>query len=165
MPIPLPHTSADLLEFDRLREIVRGCCQSELGRQAVDSLAPTAEAAWIECQQQLTTEVRAFFRAGGRLDFGGLIDPRQSVLRARISGATLETTELRDAILAVDRAAEWREVVLHPPQAMREPWPAIEQLSGAASRFHDGWRPGRARRCRRGFRPARACWRSNAGGV
>ncbi len=67
--------------------------------------------------------------------FGGLIDPRQLVLRARISGATLETTELRDVILLVDRAAEWREAAAHPPQAMRESWPAIEQLSSAIEDF------------------------------
>jgi DNA mismatch repair protein MutS2 len=125
------HTTAAALEFECLREIVRGNCQSELGRQAVDSLAPTMDAEWIERQQQLTAEVRAFFRAGGRFDFGGLVDPSQLVQRARITGATLETTELRDAILLVDRAAEWREAAIHPPQAMREPWPAIEELSSA----------------------------------
>jgi len=135
MPTPLRHTSAAVLEFDRLREIVRGCCQSELGQQAVDALAPTTDAAWIDRQQQLTAEVRAFLRAGGRFDFGGLIDPRQLVLRARISGATLETTELRDAILLVDRAAEWREAAIHPPQAMREPWPAIAELSSTIEDF------------------------------
>jgi DNA mismatch repair protein MutS2 len=135
MPAPLLHTSAAVLEFDRLREIVRGCCQSELGHQAVDSLAPTTDAAWIERQQQLTAEVRAFLRAGGRFDFGGLVDPRQLVLRARISGATLETTELRDAILLVDRAAEWREAAIHPPQAMREPWPAVAELSATIEDF------------------------------
>ena len=135
MPTPLSHTSAAVLEFDRLREIVRGCCQSELGQQAVDSLAPTTDAEWIDRQQQLTAEVRAFFRAGGRFDFGGLIDPCQLVLRARISGATLETTELRDAVLVVDRAAEWCEAASHPPQAMREPWPAVEQLSSAIEDF------------------------------
>jgi len=135
MPTPLLHTSAAVLEFDRLREMVRGCCQSELGQQAVDALAPTTDATWINRQQQLTAEVRAFLRAGGRFDFGGLIDPRQLVLRARISGATLETTELRDAILLVDRAAEWREAAIHPPQAMREPWPAIEELSSTIEDF------------------------------
>ena len=35
--------------------------------------------------------------------------------KARIAGAALETTEIRDVILVVDRAAEWREIVLHPP--------------------------------------------------
>ena len=106
-----------------------------MASQAVDSLAPTTDAEWIERQQQLTAEVRAFFRAGGRFDFGGLTDPSQLVLRARIGGATLETTELRDAILLVDRAAEWREAATHPPQAMRESWPAIEQLSAAIEDF------------------------------
>jgi len=135
MPTPLLHTSAIVLEFDRLLEIVRGCCQSELGQQAVDALAPSTDAEWIERQQQLTAEVRAFFRAGGRFDFGGLTDPRQLVLRARIAGATLETTELRDVILLVDRAAEWREAAAHPPQAMKESWPAIEQLSAGIEDF------------------------------
>ncbi len=129
VPTPLVHTSAAALEFDRLREMVRGCCQSELGQQAVDALAPTTDADWIERQQQLTAEVRNFLRAGGRFDFGGLTDPSQLVLRARISGATLETAELRDAILLVDRAAEWREAAIHPPQAMKESWPAVEELS------------------------------------
>ena len=135
IPTPLLHTSAAVLEFDRLREIVRGCCQSELGQQAVDSLAPTTDAEWIERQQQLTAEIRAFLRAGGRFDFGALTDPCQLVLRARIGGAILETTELRDVILLVDRAAEWREAATHPPQAMKEPWPAVEQLSAALEDF------------------------------
>jgi DNA mismatch repair protein MutS2 len=135
VPTPLVHSSAAALEFDRLRQMVRGCCQSELGQQAVDALAPTTDADWIERQQQLTAEVRNFLRAGGRFDFGGLADPSQLVLRARISGATLETAELRDSILLVDRAAEWREVSIHPPQAMRESWPAVEELSAAIEDF------------------------------
>jgi DNA mismatch repair protein MutS2 len=134
-PTPLVHSSAAALEFNRLREMVRGCCQSELGQQAVDALAPTTDADWIERQQQLTAEVRNFLRAGGRFDFGGLTDPSQLVLRARISGATLETAELRDSILLVDRAAEWREVSIHPPQAMKESWPAVEELSAAIEDF------------------------------
>jgi DNA mismatch repair protein MutS2 len=135
MPTPLVHSSAAALEFDRLRDMVRGCCQSELGQQAVDSLSPTTEVEWIERQQQLTAEVRNLLRAGGRFDFGGLTDPSQLVLRSRISGATLETTELRDVILLMDRAAEWRELATHPPQAMRESWPAIEELSAAIEDF------------------------------
>ncbi len=135
MPAPLLHTSAAALEFDRLREMVRGCCQSELGRQAVDSLAPTSDAEWIERQQQLTAEIRAFLRSGGRFDFSGLTDPSQLVLRARISGATLDAGELRDSILLVDRAAEWREAAAHPPDAMKEPWPAVEQLSAGLADF------------------------------
>jgi DNA mismatch repair protein MutS2 len=157
MPAPLLHTSAAVLEFDRLREMVRGCCQSELGQKAVDELAPTTDAEWIDRQQQLAAEVRAFLQAGGRFDFGGLSDIRQLVLRARIAGAALDPAELRDAILLVDRAAEWREAALQPPQAMRSapaaggpsvgpypseasraaetPWPAVAQLSSGLEDF------------------------------
>jgi len=135
MPTPLLHTSAAVLEFDRLREMVRGCCQSELGRQAVDALAPTTDAEWIERQQQLTAEVREFLRAGGGFDFGALIDPAQLILRARIAGVALDPAELRDVVLVVDRAAEWREAAMHPPQAMREGWPAVAQLSSDIEDF------------------------------
>jgi DNA mismatch repair protein MutS2 len=144
MPTPLLHTSAAVLEFDRLREMVRGCCQSELGQQAVESLAPTTDAEWIERQQQLTAEVRAFLRVGGRFDFGGLIDPRQLVLRARIAGAALDPAELRDAVLVVDRAAEWREAAMNPPQDMRAPADG-EWVGELASDFRSelqGERPG-----------------------
>jgi DNA mismatch repair protein MutS2 len=130
MPSPLLHTSAAVLEFDRLREMVRGCCQSELGQQAVESLAPTVDADWIERQQQLTAEVRAFLRVGGRFDFGGLIDPSQLVLRAHIAGAALDPAELRDAVLVVDRAAEWRESAMNPPQDMRAPANTSGEWSG-----------------------------------
>lgn len=135
MPVPLQHTSATALEFERLREILRGSCQSELGREAVDTLLPTGDAAWIVRQQQLTEEVRNFLRAGGSFDFAGLIDPRPFVQRSRIAGASLETAELRDAILVVARAAEWREASRNPPQAMREPWPAIVELSATIEDF------------------------------
>jgi DNA mismatch repair protein MutS2 len=135
MPTPLAHSSAAVLEFDSLRQMVRGCCQSELGRGAVDDLEPTADAGWIERQQQLTAELRAFLRAGGSFDFAGLIDPTQSVLRARIAGAALDPAELREAVLVIDRAAEWRQTALNPPQAMKEPWPAVAELSAALADF------------------------------
>jgi DNA mismatch repair protein MutS2 len=118
-----------------MREIVRGCCQSELGRHVVDELAPTTDAEWIERQHQLTAEVRSFLQAGGRFDFVGLTDPSQLLLRARISGAVLDPAELREILLLVDRAADWRETALNPPNSMREAWPAIEQLSSALGDF------------------------------
>jgi DNA mismatch repair protein MutS2 len=38
-------------------------------------------------------------------------------------------------VLLLDRTVEWREAVAHPPQALREPWPAIEELSGRIEDF------------------------------
>ena len=80
---------------------------------------PSTDRDWIENQQQLTTEIREFRRVGGRFDFSGLLDVTKLVEKSRIAGAALETTEIRDVVLVVDRAAEWREIALNPPAAMK----------------------------------------------
>ncbi|HUO60889.1 MAG TPA: hypothetical protein VMU24_09500, partial [Candidatus Acidoferrales bacterium] len=129
MPVPLEHTSARELEFERLREIIGAYCGSPLGRQRVAALTPTTDREWLERQQQLTTELRSFLRAGFRFEFAGLAYPGDLLAKSRIHGATLESEELRSILTLVDRASEWREIVLHPSAQMKEPWPAIEELS------------------------------------
>src|SRR5437763_8978187 len=136
MPSALTHTSARLLEFDSLRDLLRGYASSALGQSRIEQLVPTADAAWIAQQQQLTAEVRPYWRGGNRFEFAGLLDPAGLVEKSRIEGAALETIEIRDVLAVVDRAAEWREIALHPPQSVRE-WPAIEQLSRGILDFTD----------------------------
>ena len=51
--------------------------------------------------------------------------------KSRIAGAALETAEIRDVVLVMDRAAEWREIALSPPAAMRVEWSAVAALSAA----------------------------------
>src|SRR5271168_4136813 len=116
---PLPHTSARVLEFDALRDLLRGYTSSPLGQARIATLAPSTDRAWIAGQQTLTSEIREFRRVGGRFDFFGLEDVRNRVQKARIAGAALETGEIRDVIALVDRAAEWREISLNPPASMR----------------------------------------------
>ena len=72
-----------------------------------------------ERQQQLTAEVRQFLRVGGRFDFSGLLDVSELLHKSRIAGAALETGEIRDFLLVVDRAQQWRAVVGEPPTRMR----------------------------------------------
>ncbi|MGC2818640.1 MAG: endonuclease MutS2 [Candidatus Sulfotelmatobacter sp.] len=129
MSEPLVHHSARVLEFDALRELLSGYASSPLGRAKLATLAPSIDPEWIEEQQALTEEVREFRRVGGHFDFSGLLDVAQLVEKSRISGAVLETTDIRDVLLLVDRAAEWREIALHPPASMRTEWRQIRTLS------------------------------------
>jgi DNA mismatch repair protein MutS2 len=129
MPGELLHNSARVLEFDSLRELLRGYASSPLGQGRVAVLAPSTDRAWIESQQELASEIREFRRAGGRFDFSALIEIGILVQKSRIAGAVLETTEIRDVILVVDRAAEWREIVLHPPANMKSDWHGVRALS------------------------------------
>ncbi len=137
MAQPLSHTSARVLEFDSLRELLRGYAASPLGQARVVNLAPSANRAWIEDQQNLTTEIREFRRVGGNFDFSGLLEIAKSLEKSRISGAALEIAEIRDVVLVVDRAAEWRELASSPPAAMRTEWNSVAQLSSAIADFTD----------------------------
>jgi DNA mismatch repair protein MutS2 len=135
MPAELLHNSARVLEFESLRDLLRGYAPSPLGQSRIAKLAPSTDAHWIETQQQLATEIREFRRVGGRFDFAGLIEIRDLAERARISGAALEITEIRDVILVVDRAAEWREIARQPPAAMRSQWRQVGALSDSIADF------------------------------
>ena len=134
-PVPLAHTSARVLELPALLDLLRGYASSPLGEQRIAELLPTADRAWIENQHQLTTEIREFRRVGGRFEFSSLFDIAKTVEKSRISGAALETSEIRDVVLVVDRAAEWRQISLSPPAAMRVEWQAVIQLSSEISDF------------------------------
>ena len=81
--------------------------------------------------------MREFRRAGGRFDFSGLLDITKLVEKSRIAGAALETTEIRDVLLVVDRAAEWREIALHPPANMRTECRRLRVLSENVPDFTD----------------------------
>jgi DNA mismatch repair protein MutS2 len=135
MPAELLHNSVRVLEFESLRDLLRGYAPSPLGQNRIAKLAPSTDADWIETHQQLATEIREFRRFGGRFDFAGLIEIRDLAEKARISGAALEITEIRDVILVVDRAAEWREIARQPPAAMRSEWRQVRVLSDSIADF------------------------------
>jgi DNA mismatch repair protein MutS2 len=140
---PLKHTSAQVLEFGALRDLVRGYAWSPLGQARVSALEPVSDLDWIEDQQQMTAEIREFLRAGGRFDFAGLLDPRRELEQARIEGAALDPTQIREILLVADRADEWNAVLRNPPNAMRGPegatsvWPAIARLCSGLADFTD----------------------------
>src|SRR5579859_2506168 len=137
MSSALAHSSARVLEFESLRDLLRGYASSPLGQGRIAALAPSTDRVWIETQQALASEIREFRRVGGRFDFSALVDIGSLLEKSRIAGAALETTEIRDVILVVDRAAEWRQIALQPPAAMRSEWTNVRSLSGRIVDFTD----------------------------
>ena len=135
VPNPITHTSSRLLEFDALRDLLAGYAPSPLGQRRIADLAPSTNRAWINTQHQLTAEIREYRRVGGRFEFAGLLEVRPLLDQSRITGAALETTNIRDIILVADRASEWREIVRQPPAAMRSNWTAVAALSAGIQDF------------------------------
>ena len=135
VPNPVTHASSRLLEFETLRDLLAGYASSPLGQRRIAELLPSLDHAWIENQQQLTTEIREYRRVGGRFEFAGLPEVKKLIEKSRIAGAALETSEIRDVVLVADRGAEWREIVRQPPAAMRSEWTAVAALSAGILDF------------------------------
>src|SRR5882757_793467 len=133
----MAHSSARVLEFANFRDLLRGYCGSPLGQAKVIALEPSTDRDWIETQHELTAEIREFRRAGGHFEFSGLIVVLEALAKSRIQGAVLETEEIRDVVLVVDRAAEWRQIALNPPAAMKVRWQAVADLSNQFADFND----------------------------
>lgn len=135
VPHPIPHASERVLEFEQFRQLLKTYTGSPLGRHRVDELAPSLDHAWIERQQQLAEELRGYLRSGGSFDFSGLLDPGELLSKSRIHGAALEIAEIRDVLLVADRAAEWREIALHPQANVEKNWQAAAELSQGIADF------------------------------
>ena len=137
MQVIMENSSAAVLEFGPLRDVLRGYAVSDLGRGRLAKLAPSVDLAWIENQHLLTSEIREFRRVGGSFEFAGLSDISRLLEKSHIAGAALETTEIREVLTAVDRSAEWREIVSKSPQGMKTDWAAVRHLSSAIADFTD----------------------------
>ena len=85
-PQPLLHSSAPVLEFDAVRELLRGYTSSPLGRARIAGLTPSIDHAWIEGQQELASEIREFRRVGGRFTpiSSSLSHARHNTCRRRV---------------------------------------------------------------------------------
>jgi DNA mismatch repair protein MutS2 len=135
VPSPLQHSSSRVLEFTHFRDVLGAYVSSPLGKARVAQLEPSLDRAWINHQQQLADESRRFYSAGGRFEFTGLFDAHNLLAKARIPGATLEIEQIRDLVLLVDKSAEWREMALHPPDAVKPHWIGMLALTQQIADF------------------------------
>jgi DNA mismatch repair protein MutS2 len=101
-------TAEELVEFDRLLEILRRSTTCAPGRRAVDALAPRADEsarAALETQFALIGEAIAYLRAGSELGFGSVADPDAWLARLDVPGASLASAELLDSASLLDAAS------------------------------------------------------------
>jgi hypothetical protein len=91
VPNPMEHSSARLLEFELLRQLIAGYAASPLGKRRVEELRPSLDHAWIRNQHLLTTEIREYRRVGGRFEFAGLPEVQKLIEKSRIAGAAADT--------------------------------------------------------------------------
>jgi len=99
----------ELLEFNRLKEIVGGFTTCAPGRRAIHALAPRMDVAPLEAEFTLVREAIAYLRAGSELGLGSLADPESWLARLAVPGSVLVPGELLDAASLMETAGGVRQ--------------------------------------------------------
>ncbi|HEX7698117.1 MAG TPA: hypothetical protein VF394_12000, partial [Candidatus Acidoferrum sp.] len=105
----MSRTAQDVLEFDKLRELLRLRTTCAPGRRAVNALEPGMERATLESAFALIREAGEWLRAGRELGFGALADPQGWLERIEGPGMALEPGEFLDAASLLETAGWLRQ--------------------------------------------------------
>ena len=105
----MSRTAEDILEFDRLRDLVRRQTTCVPGRAAVDALSFSQDRAALESAFALIAEGVACLADGSEMGFGSLADPTRWLAELESPVAVLTPAMLLDAVTLVDTAAVLRD--------------------------------------------------------
>jgi DNA mismatch repair protein MutS2 len=99
----------EVLEFDKLRELLRLRTTCAPGRRFIDGLEPKGRREALESAFALIREAREWLRVGRELGFGALADPAGWLERLESPGAVLEAADFLDAGSLLDTATWLRQ--------------------------------------------------------
>ncbi|MDQ1411021.1 MAG: mismatch repair protein MutS2, partial [Acidobacteriaceae bacterium] len=105
----MSRTALDVLEFDKLLELLRQRTTCVPGRSFVDGLQPGMDRAEITAAFALIHEAREWLRAARELGFGALADPQDWLERIEGPGMILEAREFLDAATLLETAGWLRQ--------------------------------------------------------
>jgi DNA mismatch repair protein MutS2 len=105
----MSRSAADILEFDKLRELLRLRTTCSPGRRAIDALAFSTDGAALESEFALIREGREWLRAARDLGFGALVDPQDWLAKIEGLGIVLEAKELLDAATLLETSPWLRQ--------------------------------------------------------
>jgi DNA mismatch repair protein MutS2 len=101
----MPRSAEEILEFGKLRELLRGRSTCAPGKRALDALAFSQDRARLERGFALIREAREWLRAGKELGFGALADPEGWLAKIEGPGTVLEISDFLDAASLLDTAS------------------------------------------------------------
>ncbi|HXX15289.1 MAG TPA: endonuclease MutS2 [Candidatus Eremiobacteraceae bacterium] len=120
----------DVLEFDKLRELLRLRTTCASGRRCIDALQPNNQRETLQSAFSLIREAREWLRLGRELGFGALADPAGWLQRLDSPGAVLEPADFLDAGSLLETAAWLR-------QQFREDAPNFPLLAARSASLAD----------------------------
>jgi DNA mismatch repair protein MutS2 len=129
----MSRSTQDVLEFDKLRELLRQRTTCVLGRRAIDALEFSQNAGFLGQQFALVREAREWLRSGRDLGFGSLSDPAPWLAKVEGPGAALEPAEFLEAASLLETAA-WLRVQFREEAAQ---FPLLAEQSAGVADFRD----------------------------
>jgi len=129
----MSRTAEDVLEFDKLRELLRLRTTSAPGRRAVDALSFTTDRSALESAFAQIREAREWLRAERELGFGGLADPEMWLAQIEGLGTVLEPGQLVDAATLLDTSSWLR----HQFREQAAQFPLLAARASALGDFRD----------------------------
>jgi DNA mismatch repair protein MutS2 len=138
----MKNTSAGVLEFEALRELLARYVSSPLGRAELGKVQPHTDRARLEVDLAEAEEAAAYLRAASkpqpaargaaiRINFSSITDLTDTVHKLRIEGAVLEPKEISGVLEFLDRAADARSIL----QSVAERFPLLGKRSQAIGEF------------------------------
>ncbi len=135
-------TSADVLEFESLRNLLARYISSPLGRRELDKIQPHTDRERLEADLAEAEEATQYLRAASkpqpaahgaaiRINFSSIPDLTAAVYKLRIEGASLEPKEISDLLAFLDRAADARSIL----NSVAERFPRLFQRAQAIGEF------------------------------
>ncbi len=137
-------TSADILEFESLRELIGRYISSPLGRRELDAASPTSDRTLVESTLAETAEAMEYARAASqpqaasraaviRVKFANVPDSAEAVGKLRIEGAVLDPRQIYDLGRLLDQAGEARSLITN----VTERFPRLSARAEGIADFRD----------------------------
>jgi DNA mismatch repair protein MutS2 len=129
----MSRSAAEVLEFDKLRELLRVRSTCLPGRRGIDALAFRTDRAALESEFALIREAREWLRAARDLGFAALQDPQDWLAKIAGLGVVLEAKELLDAATLLETSTWLRQQFRE--EALK--FPLLTERVAGVSDFHD----------------------------
>ena len=119
-----------ILEFDRLRELLRRGMQTPMGRERIDALTPIPEFSNLKRELEAVAECVRLRKRGVRWSFVDLSDPTEALARLRVAGTALDPLTILDFSRLCSQALSARASIM----AERDESPVLAEVVAALPR-------------------------------
>jgi len=137
----MSRTAEDILEFDRLRELLRRQTTCAPGRRAIDALSFSTDRAALDAVFALIAEAIAYRHDGSEMGFGSVADPEPWIAELESPAAVLTPPMFLAVASLADTVASLRETFrtsssASPREGVRNPsekFPLLAARAGAVA--------------------------------